>query len=705
MSRGLAAVEQFLGNAGFDRAPWLAVAYGGGISAWFMLPSQSHWLALVVSCCAFSCGVAALQGQGGAYSYLRLTGIVVPLVIAAGCGAVWGRSHIVGAEPIATPTVATLDGKIISLEPQPAQERHRIILATREPQSGRPIKVRLNLSNEKSPLKGAIAGSIVRVRARLVPPGAPPVPGGYNFARTAWFMGLAATGSALGPLEIIEQGSGGAWLSEMQYRLTAHVYDQVDQAEGGVAAALTTGDVGGISESDSKAMRDSGLTHLVSISGLHVSAVIGAAYLLTLRLLALVPWLALRVRLPIVAAGSGALVGIAYTLLSGAQVPTVRSCIGALLVLAALVLGREALTVRMLAMAAFLVLVLWPEAVMGPSFQMSFAAVLAIVALSGAAPIKRFLAPREESMMIRGARQLCMLLLTGLLIEFALMPIVLFHFHRAGFYGAFANIVAIPLTTVVIMPSVLVGFLLDTLGLGAPAWWVTSKAVALLMLVAHWVSSRPGSVTLLPAFGGGTYILFVIGGLWLALWSGRIRWLGFLPVMVGVGLVVTNRPADILISGDGRHVGLMSENGEELFVLRKSKGGFAIDNVIEMTGMEGEPATIASWPGAQCNPDACVINLWDGVRDWSILATRSKALLPERALAATCERVDIVLSDRWLPRSCKPRWLKVDRRMLGQTGGLAIDLRHGRVTSVAQGEGQHGWWRPAPQDAWPRSKD
>jgi len=179
-------------------------------------------------------------------------------------------------------------------------------------------------------------------------------------------------------------------------------------------------------------MRDAGLTHLLSISGLHVSAVIAAAYLLALKLLALWPAHALRVSLPIVAAGVGALAGIGYTLLTGAEVPTMRSCVAALLVLIALALGREALSLRMVSVAAFLVLLLWPESLINPSFQMSFSAVIAIVALHNTERVKAFLAPREESWLATVSLRGFMLLVTGFVTEIALMPIILFHFHRAG---------------------------------------------------------------------------------------------------------------------------------------------------------------------------------------------------------------------------------------------------------------------------------
>ena len=699
LSRGLAALERFLGVAGFDRAPWLVVAFGVGIVCWFALPSPGYWLALLVGSVGLSATMAALP-INESHPYVRLCGIIIPLVVAAGCASVWVRSNVAGAEPIARPLVATVAGKVLSIETQPAQTRSRIVLASREPGTGRALRIRLNLPDEKAGGVQLRVGSIIQVRARLVPPASPMLPGSYNFARAAWFAGLAATGSAMEQPRVLQTGQGGALLTELQGRLTAHVRAQLAPAQAGIAAALTTGDMGGVTQSDSEAMRDSGLAHLLSISGLHVSAVIGAVYLLALRCLALWPWLALRVRLPVVAAGCGAVAGVAYTLLSGSQVPTVRSCVAALLVLAALALGREALSLRMLALAAFIVLLLWPEAVAGPSFQMSFAAVLAIVALSGAGPIRRCFAPRDESIAVRGIRHLGMVLLTGIVIEAALMPIGLYHFHRGGMYGAIANVVAIPLTTVVIMPAVLVALVLDLANLGAPAWWIAGNAVEVLTGLAHWVAGRPGAVTMIPAFGGGAFALFVTGGLWLGLWTGRVRWLGLGPAIIGTFMVATVRPADLLISGDGRHVGLVSPDQATLFILRASKSDFARDNLTEIAGMHGDPLLIAAWPGARCNSDACVVVVHRGGRDWRLLLTLTRNALPERALAASCERVDLVLSDRWLPRSCQPKWLKIDRRMLGQTGGLAIDLERSEVRTVAEGEGQHGWWRPEVERPW-----
>jgi competence protein ComEC len=324
---------------------------------------------------------------------------------------------------------------------------------------------------------------------------------------------------------------------------------------------------------------------------------------------------------------------------------------------------------------------------------MSFGAVIAIVALAGSAPTRRFLAPRDEAWWARALRQLAMLLLTGVVIELALLPIGLFHFHKTGVYGAFANVIAIPLTTFVTMPLIGLALLLDTVGAGAPAWWLCGKSLDLLLGLAHWTAGQPGAVTRLPAMGDGAFVLFLGGALWLALWRGRVRLWGLVPALLATASLALLQPPDLLVSGDGHHVGIVEAEGRRLLLLRDSHDSFASETLTELAGMSGEVVALADWPGARCSPEFCVVALQRGGRTWHLLIGRNKERVEERPLAAACDRSDIVIADRWLPRSCQPRWLKADRNLLDRTGGLAIDLEHGRVASVAEGQGQHGWWR------------
>lgn len=693
LSSGLAAVEHFLAGRPFDRAPWLAVALGSGIGAWFVLGQAWQWL--LACAAALGCAVAAFACWRGREGREHIVAAIVGLgtIFALGIALVWVRAEISGAEPIARPAVVAIDGRVLERQDQPALARSRIIVAYRDTATGQARKVRINIP--AAAITPAIDdGARVRLRARLVPPSPPILPGSYDFARTAWFAGLAATGSSLGTVIVVEPAPAHTWaLDRVQRALSRHVRTRLDGPAGAIAATFASGDRSAIDRSDEDAMRDAGLTHLLSISGLHVSALMAAAYLLAIRLLALSPWLALRVRLPLVATGLSALAGVGYTLLTGAQVPTVRSCAAALLVLGAMALGREALSLRIVAVAAVFVMMLWPEAVVGPSFQMSFAAVVAIIALHQSAWVTRFLAPRAEGLIGRSGRRVVMLLLTGLVVELALMPIVLVHFHRAGLYGAVANVVAIPLVTFISMPLIALALLLDLAGLGGPLWWLAGRSLDLMLAIAHFTASQPGAVKLVPQVGPGTFALFVAGGLWLALWQGRVRAWGLVPIVLASAVLLATPVPDMLVTGDARQVGIVGE-GDRLLVLRDSKSAFMRDNILEMAGIEGDPLPFDRWRGARCSPDFCVASLRRGGRDWQVLLARSRDLVTERDLAAACARADIVIADRWLPASCRPRWLKADRRMLAQTGGLAITLSRGEVRTVAQSQGRHGWWRP-----------
>lgn len=689
--------ENFLGKAGFDRGPWLAVAFAAGIGAWFWLRSPAEWIAAMAICAIVALGALALFKGDDRRAHLRTAAVAVALLVAAGIAVIWARSELIGARPLERPMSAQFDGRILERIDQPSLDRVRLVLATRDPDdSSRAIKIRVNLPNEHDD-PGFTEGAVVRLWARLMPPAPPMLPGAYDFARAAWFQGYAATGSVQGAPELLAPSEGGTIIAPLQRRLSAHVRSQLGGSPGTIAAAFASGDRGAIDPADDEAMRDSGLTHLLSISGLHVTAVIGAGYVLAMKIFGLWPWLTLRVRLPVLAAGVGALAGIGYTLLTGAEVPTVRSCAAALLVLIALALGREPLSLRMIAVAAMVVMLLWPESLSGPSFQMSFSAVIAIVALHSAAPIRAFLRPRDESWLLRTGRNTAMLLLVGIVIELALMPIVLFHFHRAGFYGALANVFAIPLVTFASMPLIAIALLFDLVGAGAPFWWLAGKSLEAMLWIAHFTAGQPGAVRLMPQMTDLTIALFVAGGLWLALWRGKARLLGFVPAAVATVMLLTTPIPDLLISGDGRHVGITGE-GDRLLVLRQTRSSFTRDNIMELAGVQADPLPLNEWPGARCSPDFCAIRLVRGGRDWEVLMSRSNNYVEIPDLAAACARADIVVSDRWLPRACEPRWLRADRRMLSRTGGLAIDLAKPSMRTVAEGQGEHGWWRGPERD-------
>lgn len=669
-------------------ALWLPIALGGGIALWLVLPDRNGWLAAIAALVGVAlCGIAI--GTGRRTGRILLIGGLAAL---AGLLLIWTRADWMAAPRIDRPVVAVVTGWIEAVERMPAREMTRLTIIP-DPGSLLPHRIRLNVDQTDITVPVA-TGWRVEVRARLLPPAPPAVPGAYDFARAAWFQGLGATGRALDPPRLTPAtGANGflAWLADRRARLSEHIEERVTGASaGGIAASLATGDQGAIAEEDAEALRRSGLAHLLSVSGLHVSTVVGGVMLLTLRLLALSPALALRAPLLLIAAGAGALAGIGYTLLSGAEVPTIRSCVAALLVLAGIAMGREAITLRLVATGALIVLIFWPEALAGPSFQLSFAAVTAMVALLEHPRVKAFGAPRDEGLLSRLGRGLALLLLTGLVIEVALAPIALFHFHKSGLYGALANIVAIPLTTFVIMPLEALALLLDGPGLGAPIWWLVSQALALLLWIARTVAAAPGAVTMLPTMGWGAFALMVGGGLWIALWRTRARRWGMVPLTAGALWAVFSPAPDLLVTGDGRHVAFVLGDGR-VALLRDRAGDYVRNMLGEAAGVDAEALPVDALIQARCSRDLCLTDLQRGGRRWRILATRSAYRIDWMRMTQACASADIAISERRLPRGCTPRWLKIDRPLLARTGGLSIDLDRGAVDSVAAHVGRHPW--------------
>lgn len=686
----LGARAEALFEAERDQLPlWLPIGLGVGIAAWFTLERQPSWLALIALAAAVAVtGFALGAGSRGARAVA-----IFALAAALGTALVWLRAESVEVRPIERPVAAEFLAEIEEVEPLPARDTVR--LTVRRPSDDRlPARFRVNVDAEAAGAE-LRPGAWVMLEARLMPPPGPAVPGAYDFAQRAWFEEIGATGRAWGEVRIVRrapEGGPAVMLASARQDLAAHVAERVGGAPGAIASTLATGDRGRIGEEDAEAMRRSGLAHLLSISGLHVTAVIGVVMLLVLKSLALSRRLALHAPLILIAAGAGALAGLGYTLFTGSEVPTIRACVAALLVLVALAMGRDAITLRLVATGAVVVLLFWPESLVGPSFQLSFAAVTAIVAMHEHPRIRALLSRRDESWAAKIGRVALGLFLTGLVVEIALMPIALFHFHKAGLYGALANIIAIPLTGFVIIPLEALALLLDIVGLGAPVWWLVHQTIGLLLDIAHGVAATPGSVALLPGMPAGAFGLIVLGGLWICLWRTPLRRLGALPIVAGgIWALLTPAP-DILVTGDGKHMAVRDATGD-LALLRPRAGDYVRDILNESAGTEEEATAIEDLPAAWCNSDSCRVTLWRGGRAWRIFATRSRYYLPIRALRAECAAADIVVSDRRLPPSCVPRWLKADRELLAQTGGLAIRLDPPGIETVSNPGDDHPWAR------------
>lgn len=372
--RWLASMQALLA-AEWTRLPlWLPVALGAGMLAYFSLPEEpgtdALWLSLPV-----------LLGAVLATRRRPLTGWAVGLLGMALLGfgvAAWQAQRM--PQVLDLPSKAVFaEGSVEAVDTLAGGVRVTLArprLAADGPELARSLRIRLRPKDPLVPLPG----ERLRVRALVRPPSMPAYPGGWDFQRAAFFQGLGGSGFAIGEAERLgeatEPPAFATWRGWIEARITAEIHG----GAGAVATALLTGSQTAIPAPDMEAMRDSGLAHLLSVSGLHIAIVMGVSFSLLRGLLALLPWAALRWDSRALAAPGSLVVGFAYVLLTGAQVPMLRSFAMALLVTVGILVGRRALSLRALAVAAAAVMLFQPDAVTGPSFQMSFAAVMVLIA-------------------------------------------------------------------------------------------------------------------------------------------------------------------------------------------------------------------------------------------------------------------------------------------------------------------------------------
>lgn len=680
----------------FERMPWLTVALLAGTLAWFALPSPAHWLSFM-GICALCAAAALCVLDRDRFSFLRAAAVALPLVAAVGVLLIWARSDLVGTRAIGNPMVGEFTFRVLDREDREDRESGPRVRALVEAGSGPAITV--NIAVPQGPeASQLVEGTVARARMRLIPPARAVVPGAYDPARAAWFQGIAGSGSLLSPATILMPRSEGGQTS-LRRTVSADVRSRVEatgasSSAAAIAATLLTGDRTGIAEADGQAMRDAGLAHLLSISGLHVGAIVAIAWFCAMRGLALWPWLALRVRLPVAASIVSALAGISYTLMTGAEFPTIRACLASLLVLAALAIGRKALSLRLIAIAATVILIFWPEAAVSASFQLSFAAVIAIVAFHNAAPVARL---RERARGFgwpaRMATATGLLLLTGVVVELTLMPLVVFHFQRSGVYGAAVNLVAIPLTTFAVMPLLLIASLASAVGLGGPFWAMAGMAIDFVLALARSAAGLPGSVIVTEGVPAAALIVIAAGALWLALWSGRIRVLGLGPIAAGVLIVVASPGPDMLVSGDGRHVVIRDDRGA-IYASRPSES-FDRQIMLEKMGvsLDSKPTIrpLSDWPGAACNKDFCAIVVRSDSRVNTLLIALGRTTPVHDTLARACRESDLVISQRALPDDCQPHVARLGGRELSLRGGAAVRFDDLAIRHVRpEGDG-HGW--------------
>lgn len=675
-----AALGDAVAAEGERRALWLPVWFGSGIALYFALTIEPPlWLGAAA---ALPLGLAAL-----ALRRRRVAGAALLSLAFAAAGfaliqeARWQDGapqldHRLG--PVA------LSGRVVDIDT--LDRGWRVIVAVDKlpglDPDEQPRLVRIHIAASSDALA---PGDAVAMRAVLYPVPPPITPGGRDMQRELYFTGIGAVGYSLGPAHREAGGAGlGAalgwreWLLRLRAVMARRINAVLPGSTGGVAAALITGKRGTISEPVKEAFREAGLSHLLAIAGLHLGLVGGFIFFAVRGGLALIPRLALRLPIKEIAAIVTLVALFCYLMISGAAIPTERAFVMNGVVFAAIFLRRLRLSMRICAFAAMVVLALDPPSLVGVSFQMSFGAVVALIAVyeTWGAQLARLL--RRGPIVQRALGYAGAVGLTTVVATLGTEPFAIYHFHRVIMYSPLANVVAVPISAVWTLPCGVFACLLMPFGLERLALVPMGWGIDATIWVAEHTAALPGNLWTTPALPMTGLVIVSLGGLWLCLWQRRWRWWGAAAIAAGMATLALSRPPDIVMADFGRFIAVRQPTGG--YAIPPSAPEFDRSFFASQTG-----AAIVNWPGdLTCDNGRCTLAV-DG-KPIAIVTARS-------GLPQDCAAVAAIVSQVPAGFACRGAIPVADRIDNWRWGAIALWLHPGGVTleSANRSRGDRPW--------------
>ncbi|PTW61152.1 competence protein ComEC [Breoghania corrubedonensis] len=600
--------------------PWLVVCFAIGVWGYFELPREPQpWATVPLA--AFLAIFAFRRRRRGHAAIISL--ILASLATGVCAGNV--RTWSVNAPRLVKDGTRSVTGWVEEVEPR--ERGYRLTI--------RPVRIGIDEGDALPRLVRVTGraqppprpGDAITFRARLSPPQGPVLPGGYAFDRAAYFEQIGAYGFIYGRPEPALLGRSPGWrlevvaaISRLRTQIGSRIREALPGDSGAIAAALIVGDRGAVSEFAQENLRIAGLAHVLAISGMHMALVAGAIFFVVRGGLALSPGLALNCPIRSWAAAAALVAATAYLVISGASIATQRAYVMAAVIFVSMIVGRPAVTMRSVALAAAIVLALSPEALLQPGFQMSFLAVIALVAAYRGWFEWRKGSPRIDASELVGRSRLLSairfvgfwvggLAMTSVIAGVATGPVALAHFYRASPLGLVANMAAMPFVSLLIMPFAVVSVLAMPFGLDPLTLQPMGIGIDAMLAIAGKVAGWTPSGGVVGALGDWPAVLSAAGLLWLALWTSRWRLLGIIPVVAALGVAGLHERPDILISEDGRTIAVRTPQGP-LAVSTGPGGRFAAEIWLKA---DGDPASLsqrkANAQVMRCDDRACVFQV------------------------------------------------------------------------------------------------
>jgi competence protein ComEC len=640
---------------------FLPVSMGAGICVYFSLTAEPPLIVAGAATLVLAMAAAVLWRQ----PYLR-----APLLAAtfAALGFALATLETARDPPFTTiPRHAVqITGRISEILPLPHGRRVTLTAATIDAAPVlRALRLRLR-DTDTAPLD---PGDAIAIRALLQPPPPPDLPGGRDTQREAFFTNLAAYGFAIGPTRIAEH-TPQSGLATLRGHLANRIMTLIPGAQGAIASTLLTGMGSAIPPRDRAAFDASGLSHLLAVAGLHIGIVMGLCFF-TIRLaLASSEYAVLHWPCRQIASVAALLAGFLYLEITGAHIPILRSFAMAALVTLGGLTGRRAISLRGLAIAALLLMTSAPHLVMGVSFQMSFSAVLWLIA--GYELVR----PRLATLGLGTWWRLPVLYGAGLALSSVLagtgsLPFAAYHFGRASLYYVPANMLAVPLTAFWVMPWGLLALLLWPLGIGGLALHPMAWGISGLLAIAHGVAAWPDANLPVPQPPAWGLALVALGFALAGLLRGPERLLGAIPVLAGL-IAPFCLPLPDAYIGPGAHVIAVRVQGRVFADVADNATDFERQAPLRLWGITYAPG-LAS--GLACTENAC--------RAGPILIATSEAV---QGCAAP-----LIITRFWFHDACPGT--VADRAFVQTAGATAIRLSGAGVvmTSDAALRGVRPW--------------
>jgi competence protein ComEC len=585
----------------------------------------------------------------------------------------------------------TVSGRVVEVDALP--KAYRIILDDMAVVEGKyfkdtlPERVRIRLKNADPTLPRA--GDRVEIRAVLLPLSGPVMPDAFDFQRHAFFKRLGATGYAVGDLRVTVPDSDGFFFEKLRHYIRTHVEAHVkDRDNAAITTALMVGESKGISEPAWDVIRDSGIAHLIAISGFHITLVAGFMFFLVRALLAAIPYIALRWPVKKIAAVAAVGGVIFYMLLIASPIPAQRAVIMTCVVMGAVMLDRDPFTLRLASFAALVIFLLQPESVVGPSFQLSFSAVVAMIAFYEATRQWWTDQVQGRPWYRRYAIYLLGCFVTTVIASLATAPYALYHFSRMPtLSGLVANMIAVPVSSFWTMPAGVVACFLMPLGLEKWPLWLTEKSVEVIMWTARETAAWPHAVVQVDAWPSVWLGFFAFGGIWICFWRGRIRWLGLVPFVAALCALPFAPRADILVADSGKIFAVRGvDDGGKLWASSKRRERFIRNAWVEREGGHGHDV----WPQEGSNGFIACGD--DGACVYTAQGRRVSFALQEEQVDCSA---DIVVIARYMDgrQACAGK-VQIDRNILRRHGAQAVYFEDGgrnRIVTVAETRGVRPW--------------